>query len=84
MNRNEQYDQANKEAKAVGIGLILIIVFWIAAGFGVSCLNINIGHTPLWVITGCIGTWVFAILLVTWMVKKVFKDFDLDEEENDE
>ncbi len=84
MNRNEKYDQANKEAKAVGIGLILIIVFWIAAGFGVSCLNINIGHTPLWVITGCIGTWVFAILLVTWMVKKVFKDFDLDEEENDE
>ena len=30
MNRNEKYDQANKEAKAVGIGLILIIVFWIA------------------------------------------------------
>lgn len=84
MNRKEKFDQANKEAKAVGIGLILIIVFWIAAGFGVSCLNINIGHTPLWVITGCIGTWVFAILLVTWMVKKVFKDFDLDEEENDE
>lgn len=84
MNRKEKFDQVNKEAKAVGIGLILIIVFWIAAGFGVSCLNINIGHTPLWVITGCVGTWVFAILLVTWMVKKVFKDFDLDEEESDE
>lgn len=84
MNRKEKFDQVNKEAKAAGMGLILIIVFWTAAGFGVSCLNISIGHTPLWVITGCIGTWVFAILLVTWMVKKVFKDFDLDEEESDE
>ena len=84
MTRKEKFDQAAREAKAVGVGLILIILFWIISGFGVSRLGITVWHTPLWVITGCVGTWVFSIVLVTCIVKKVFKDFALDEEDGDE
>ena len=84
MTRKEKFDQAAREAKAVRVGLILIILFWIISGFGVSRLEITVWHTPLLVITGCVGTWVFSIVLVTWIVKKVFKDFALDEEDGDE
>ena len=79
MTRKEKFDQAAREAKAVRVGLILIILFWIISGFGVSRLEITVWHTPLWVITGCVGTWVFSIVRVTWIVKKGFKDFARDE-----
>lgn len=84
MTRKEKFHQAKQEAKAVFIGLILIILFWIISGFGVSWLGIMVWHTPLWAITGCIGTWIFSIVLISWIVKKVFKDFALDEEDGDE
>ena len=84
MTRKEKFDQAAREAKAVRVGLILIILFWIISGFGVSRLEITVWHTPLWVITGCVGTWVFSIVLVTWIVKKYSKILRLDEEDGDE
>lgn len=84
MKLEEKFQQIIKEAKACVIALIVLILFWIVAGFGVSHLHITVFHTPLWAITGCIGTWIFSIVMVIWMVKKVFKDFDLDEDGNDE
>lgn len=84
MSRKDKFRQINKEAKACGIDLLLIIVFWVIAGFGVDALKITVFHTPLWAITGCVGTWVFSVVLVIIMVKKVFKDFNLDEDEEDE
>lgn len=85
MKLKDKYRQIKKEAGACLIALIVLIIFWTVAGFGVSHLNINVYHTPLWAITGCIGTWIFSIIMVVWMVKKVFKDFDLDDEdENNE
>ena len=61
--------------------LALVIGVWCALGFGVSRLDITFFHTPLWAITGCLGTWIFSILAVWWLIKRVFRDFDLDEEE---
>lgn len=76
--------QIAKEAKSVLWAVIAIIVFWIVAGFGVSKLHITVFHTPLWAITGCIGTWIFSIIVVVYLMKRVFKDFDLEEENEDE
>ena len=81
MNQKDKWKQMNKEAKASGLALLTIIIFWILAGFGVAQLHITLAHTPLWVITGCLGTWIFAVLLVAWMMKYVFKDFELDDDE---
>jgi len=38
-------------------------------------------HTPLWVWGGCLGTWIFAILVTLFLTRYVFVDFDLDDEE---
>lgn len=84
MKRKDKFEQIAKEAKAVLWALIAIIVFWIIAGLGISRLDISLFHTPLWVITGCVGTWIFSIIVVVFLMKRVFKDFDLEEEDGDE
>lgn len=87
MKRKDKLKQINREARWVLYATIAIILFWVIAGFGVSALDITIFHTPLWAITGCIGTWVFAIALVCWLMKHIFRDFSLDdgdEEDGDE
>ena len=81
MTTREKFQQINKEAKATLLVLLLVVLFWTISGIGVSRLNITIFHTPLWAITGCIGTWIFSVIAVWILVKKVFKNFDLEEEE---
>lgn len=84
MSLKEKYRQIKKEAAVCVIGLIVLIIFWIVAGFGVSRLDITVYHMPLWAITGCIGTWLFSVAMVVWMIKKVFKDFSLEDEDEKE
>ena len=84
MDHEDKMRQIDREAKASGLAALAIILFWIVAGFGVSRLDITVYHTPLWAITGCIGTWLFSVVMVVWMIKKVFKDFSLKDEDEKE
>ena len=81
MNKKRIFQQIKKEAKATFFVLLLVIAVWCALGFGVSRLDITFFHTPLWAITGCLGTWIFSVLAVWWLIKKIYKNFDLTEEE---
>ena len=81
MKRSEKFRQANREAKATVIAPAAVIAFWWIAGFGLADVNVSYLHTPLWVWGGCLGTWIFAILVTLFLTKKVFVDFDLDDEE---
>ena len=73
--------QANKEAKATVVSLVLCIAVWAVAGFGLAGLDEKVLGTPVWIIGGTVGTWVFAIAVAVFLAKRVFADFDLDEEE---
>ena len=84
MKREDKFKQIAKEARAVLWALLAIIIFWIIAGLGISRLNITIFHTPLWVITGCVGTWIFSIVIVVFLMKRIFKDFSLEEDDGEE
>lgn len=81
MKYKEKLQQANREARGAVIALFLTVVVWIVAGFGISSLDIVIFNTPLWIITGCFGTWIFAVVAAIYLSKFVFKDVDLDEED---
>ncbi len=81
MSTKEKFRQINKEALYTVYAVVAIIIFWTISGLGVSKTGIMIGNTPLWFLTGCLGTWIFASLLVWWMIGRVYKDFDLDEKE---
>ncbi len=78
MTYKEKMSQANREARSAVIGLVLTIIVWALLGFGVSTLDLEIFSTPLWVFTGTIGTFVFAVLITVVMAFRVFKDVDLD------
>ena len=36
MNRKEKFKQANREANATWLALLIVIVFWCVAGFGLA------------------------------------------------
>ncbi len=78
----EKMQQANREAKATVVALALTVVVWIALGFGVAATGIEVFHTPLWIITGTVGTWLFAIAVAVFMSRRVITDVDLDDEQD--
>ena len=82
MTNEEKYHQVKKEAASTGFVLFAIIIFWLIAGFGTAMLDIKIFHMPLWVLTSCIGTWLFGMAMVWFLITKVFKDMDLEDEED--
>ena len=76
----EKMRQANREAKATVVALLLTIVVWAALGFGLAGTGIELFHTPLWVIGGTVGTWVFAIIVAVFLSRRVIADVDLDDD----
>lgn len=84
MTYKEKFIQMNREAKATWIAAAIIIVYWFLSGFGVYAIwgaEWTILGMPAWFVLSCFGSWILSMVLVALMVKKVFKDFDLDEED---
>ena len=81
MTRKEKYLQMRKEAGYTGLALLLLILFWLLAGFGAAQLDVTVFHLPLWTVTSSIGVWFMAILLVKILTKYVFRDMSLQDEE---
>ncbi len=83
MTEKEKYRQVCREAAATGIALLILIVFWLFAGFGLSDSTMTIFRLPLWAAASTVGVWLFAIVLVWVLTKFVFKDMDLGDERHD-
>ncbi len=73
----EKYRQMKKEALFTFLALAVLIVFWLAAGFGLARFDVTVFQLPLWALTSSLGVWFFALLLVKLLLKFVFKDMDL-------
>ena len=69
--------QANKEARATVIALACIIIV------GLAGTDIEVFHTPLWIIGGCVAPWIAAIVAAVVLSRRVFVDFDLDDDSAD-
>lgn len=83
MTEKEKYRQVCREAAATGIALLILIVFWLFAGFGLSGSDVTIFRLPLWAAASTVGVWFFSIVLVWALTKFVFKDMDLGEDRHD-
>ena len=75
------YRQVKKEAEATGLLLVVLILFWIAAGFGLSGAEGKVFGLPLWAVCGTVGVWIFAIVAVALLVHFVFRDMPLSAED---
>ena len=80
LSYKQKHAQANREAAATVVALVVTIIVWIACGFGLSGLDITVFHTPLWVVGGTLGTWACAVVVAVVLAKCVFADFSLDDE----
>lgn len=80
LSYKEKHDRANREALATVVALGVTIAVWVACGFGLSGVDVQVFHTPLWVVGGTIGTWACSIVVVVVLSKRFFSDFDLDDE----
>ena len=83
MSYRDKFIQMNKEAKATWVVAAILIVFWWIAGFGTSWIDYTIFQMPGWFVLSCFGVWFLSIALVTALVTKVFKDFSLDDEDDE-
>lgn len=81
LSYRQKHEQANREAVATVVALVITIAVWVACGFGLSGLGVTVFHTPLWVIGGTVGTWASAIVVSVALAKRVFADFLLDDGE---
>ena len=79
MKRSEQFRQANREAKTTVVATVVVILFWIVSGFGLAGSDIVIFDTPIWVIGGCIASWLFAVVVAWWLAEYVIKDMDAED-----
>lgn len=79
----EKLAQANREARATVVALVVTILVWTVLGFGLAGLDVQLFHTPLWVIGGTLGTWLFAIGVCVYLQRCVFVDFALDEQDDE-
>ena len=76
----QKHDQANREAIATVIALVITIVVWVVCGFGLAGRDSTLFRAPLWVMGGTRGTWMCSIVVVVVLAKKVFGGCDLDDE----
>ncbi len=82
MTEEKKYRQICREAVATGLVLAAIIVFWLFAGFGLADSGVTVLGMPLWALTSSIGTWFFAIFMVKLLTTFIFKDMNLDSDED--
>lgn len=47
MNRKEKFKQANREANATWLALLIVIVFWCVAGFGLADVKVEFSRRPV-------------------------------------
>ncbi len=81
MRYEDKLRQADREARAALAGLAATIVVWAVCGFGLAPSGIYVCATPLWVVAGCGGTFLFTVGVAVWMACHVMKDVGLDDED---
>ncbi len=80
MTEEEKYHQIRKEAAFTGIALLVLILFWLAAGFGMAQMEGEVLGLPVWVVASSIGVWFMAILLVKFLTRSIFRDMPLEDD----
>ena len=79
MSEFKKYRQICREARYTGLALLVLVVFWLAVGFGLAGAGGEIFGLPVWAVASSVGVWFFAIVLVKLLLSFVFKDMEWEE-----
>ena len=81
MTRKEKDNQIRKEARATVVLFVICFVWHVGFGYLLSGSGITVAGLPLWWILSTPGVFVVAVVGVVYLLKKVFVNFSLDDEE---
>ena len=81
MTREQKDAQIRREAKATLILFIICFVWNVGFAYGLSGSGIRIGGLPLWWLVSVPGMFAVAVIGVVYLLKKVFVNFSLEDEE---
>ena len=81
MDYREKHAAMRREAIATLIAAVIVMAFWWGAGFGLARVNFTVFYMPGWFVVGCFGSWLLAILAVVFLITRVFRDFSLEDED---
>ena len=81
MDREQKERQIRKEARATLILFVICFVWNVAFAYGLSGTGIRVFGLPLWWLVSTPGMFVTALIGVVLLLKHVFRDFSLEDEE---
>ena len=81
MTREEKNMQIRKEARATAILFCICFVWHVGFGYLLSGSGITVAGLPLWWILSTPGVFVVAVIGVIYLLKKVFVNFSLEDED---
>lgn len=84
MTNEQKHQQILKEVKATFILIAIVAAWHIGFGFLLEDVDILILGMPLWFFVSTIGAFAISAIGVIFLVKKIFKDFDLGDEMDEE
>ncbi|MBR3146918.1 MAG: YhdT family protein [Eubacterium sp.] len=81
MTREEKERQIKKEARATAILFAICFIWHVGFGYLLSGSGIKLFGLPLWWILSTPGVFVVAVVGVIYLLKKVFVNFSLDDDD---
>ncbi|MCQ2565463.1 MAG: YhdT family protein [Clostridia bacterium] len=81
MSKEQKHQQCLKEIKATVIVTLICCAWHIITAFALNGSGLYFLGMPAWFSVSVFGTIVLALLGVWYLMKKVFVDFDYDDEE---
>ena len=80
LSREQLDKQIRKEIKYTCLLTAVCAAWHIITGFALNGNGAQIWHMPQWFVVRCFGQGVIAIIGIILLTKKVFIDFDYDDE----
>lgn len=84
LNDKEIHEQLMKEIKATFILIAIVAVWHVGFAFLLDGIDIFVFGMPLWFFVSTIGAFVISVAGVCILLKKVFVNFELGEETQEE
>ena len=84
LTEQEKHNQILKEIKATFVLIGIVAVWHIGFAFALNGIDVMVLGMPLWFFVSTIGAYVISVIGVIILLKKVFVNFDFDEELSDD
>ncbi len=81
MTKEQKEKQIRREAKATLILFVICFVWNVGFAYGLSGTGVRLFGLPLWWLISTPGMFIIAVIGVVILLKKVFINFDLEDNE---